>query len=103
MIKVFSLVVTLTAMAAPAAEPPRAWRLETGLEAPESAHYSSHTDRIYVSSIAGGPTDFDRRGWISVVRTDGKLEEEKWVQGLNAPKGIATSGDRLWVTDIDTV
>ena len=50
---------------------------------------------------AGGGKGKDGDGWISKLTVDGKMMENKWVTGLNAPKGLRSHGNKLWVTDID--
>ncbi len=93
------LVLTVHAFAAPK----EIWTVNTGLSNPESSYYDPETKTIYVSNVAGGGTDKDGKGWISKVGVDGKMIAEKWVEGLNAPKGIRISKGKLWVSDIDTV
>ena len=68
---------------------------------PESALYDRERDMIYVSNINGAPIEKDGNGFISRVRTDGTVADLKWVEGLNAPKGMALAGGKLYVTDID--
>ena len=79
------------------------WNLSNHCPEPESAYYDKETDTIYVSCQVGPGDLKDGKGWLVKISTDGKLVSEKWIDGLNAPKGIASSGDRLWVTDIDRV
>ena len=43
----------------------------------------------------------DGVGFISKVSPDGKMVEAEWVKGLNAPKGLVMSGDKLYVSDVD--
>ncbi len=74
------------------------WKL-TGFEQPESALYDARRNTIYISSINGGPLDQDGNGYISKVSPEGKLLEKHWITGLNAPKGLALSLNRLYVTD----
>ena len=77
-----------------------AWRLE-GFEQPESVVYEPTTEIFYVSNINGNPTEKDGNGYISTVTKDGVLLERKWLDGLNAPKGMMVAGGTLLVTDID--
>lgn len=83
-----------------AAEPVKLWELK-GLAAPESALPDAAAGVVYVSNINGQPLDKDGNGYISKVSLDGKMLAEKWVTGLNAPKGLVLSGGKLYVTDID--
>ena len=43
----------------------------------------------------------DGNGYISTVTKNGVLLERKWLDGLNAPKGMAIADDTLMVADID--
>lgn len=82
---------------------PLLWKLTKGLENPESAYYDAATDTIFVSSVSSEPALKDREGWISQVSCDGKVVMERWLEGVNAPKGIRVYKDKLWFTDIDEV
>jgi sugar lactone lactonase YvrE len=56
----------------------------------------------YVSNVAGQPTDKDGNGFISKVSlADGKIIALEWTKGLDAPKGLALAGGKLYVSDID--
>jgi len=80
-----------------------AWTITKGIETPESVYFDAPSKALYISNIAGEGTLKDGRGWICKVGLDGKMIQEKWVDGLNAPKGMRSLGDTLWVSDIDTV
>ena len=82
------------------AEPDQVWEL-AGFEAPESALPVKAENLIYVSNVNGNPTDKDGNGYISKVSLDGKMVAQKWVTGLDAPKGLALAGDKLYAADID--
>jgi sugar lactone lactonase YvrE len=78
-----------------------------GLQNPESARYDRDLDVWFVSNVNGPPSRKDNNGYISRLRPDGAIYSLKFVEGgkkgvtLNAPKGLAISGDTLWVADID--
>jgi len=82
------------------AEPAQVWEV-VGLEAPESALPDIAAKVIYVSNVNGNPPDKDGNGYISKVSLDGKMIAQKWVTGLDAPKGLAVSTGKLYVSDID--
>ncbi|MEH6813325.1 MAG: hypothetical protein V7677_12410, partial [Motiliproteus sp.] len=65
------------------------WNTEAVFQQPESVVYDIVRRSIYVSSINGAPDAVDGNGFISLVANDGKVEKLKWVDGLNAPKGLA--------------
>ena len=79
------------------------WDLKGDFAAPESAYYHAASNSIFVSSINGQILDKDGNGYISRVSPDGKVVSAKWVTGLNAPKGLRSAGNTLWVADIDEV
>ena len=76
------------------------WETDTIYETPESVLFDELSGMIYVSNIAGKPTEDDGNGYISMLTTDGKVKEQKWAEGLSAPKGMAISNGKLFVTDI---
>ena len=78
----------------------KVWEL-TGLANPESALPDVKAGIIYVSNVNGAPDAKDGNGFISKVSLDGKMVAEKWATGLNAPKGLALVGGKLYATDID--
>lgn len=79
------------------------WTLMGDFASPESAYYHAGSNSIFVSSINGQILEKDGNGYISRISPDGKIVSAKWVTGLNAPKGIRSVGNTLWVTDIDEV
>jgi outer membrane protein assembly factor BamB len=81
-------------------EPTRQWEA-SGFQNPESAVPDVTAGVIYVSNVAGKPDGKDGNGFISKLSPDGKMITEKWITGLDAPKGLALYGGRLFVADID--
>jgi sugar lactone lactonase YvrE len=83
---------------------------ETGdMKTPESVRYDPGLDVFFVSNVNGNPSQHDGNGFIAVVRADSTGVVKHLVEGgkngaaLDAPKGMAISGDTLWVADIDAV
>lgn len=81
--------------------PHQIWSVSEGIQEPESAYYDRETQMVYVSNVAGNPTEKDKTGWISRLDATGKVIDTKWVTGLSAPKGMRASKGVLWVSDID--
>jgi hypothetical protein len=79
------------------------WDLKGGFAAPESAYYHAASNSVFVSSINGQILDKDGNGYISRLTPDGQVVSAKWATGLNAPKGLRSVGNTLWVADIDEV
>jgi sugar lactone lactonase YvrE len=75
----------------------------SGLANPESVVYDPILNHLYVSNVNGGPLDKDGNGYISIVSMDGRIINEKWVTGLDGPKGLALSGRTLYTADIDAL
>src|SRR5262249_52756837 len=93
---------------APQVDPPIVVK-DAGFKTPESVLYDPEQDLYLVSNINGKPIDADSNGFISKVSPEGKVVELMWIDGskktssLNAPKGLAISGNLLYVADITFV
>lgn len=74
-----------------------------GLNNPESVVYDGKSRTIYVSNVNGQASEKDGNGYISRLSPDGKVLDKEWIKGLNAPKGLALSGGKLYTADIDTL
>jgi sugar lactone lactonase YvrE len=72
-----------------------------GFQAPESAYWHAPSRSWFVSNVAGSPAEKDGKGWISRLDANGKMTKARWVDGLNAPKGIRINGRTLYVADVD--
>lgn len=81
----------------------------TGFGHVESVAYDPKGKVLYTSDFGPDlkPADKDGKGKITKVSLDGKILEDGFLptkgQILNKPKGIWIKGNRLWVTDIDSV
>ena len=76
----------------------QAW-VASGFSEPEGV--ASDGSVIYISNVAGSASDKDGEGWISRLSMQGDVLDEKWVDGLNAPKGMAVRDGKLFVSDHD--
>jgi len=73
------------------------------LERPAAAVWHEASQNWFVSNMAVPPMATGARGWISrVPRRDVKVEPV-FVDGLQAPRGIATAGDMLYVAEVEAV
>ena len=81
----------------------------TGFGHVESSAYDPRSKALYVSDFGPEFKDAakDGKGKISKVSLDGQILEADFLpakgQVLNKPKGVWIRGNRLWVTDIDSV
>jgi len=71
------------------------------LDAPESAYFDKLSKTWFISNLGGGfvTLEMDHYGWITRLDREGKIMEGRWLEGLNAPTGIASFGDKLYVGD----
>jgi hypothetical protein len=76
---------------------------DVGLRTPESVLYDAEADEYVVSNIDGEPLKADANGFVSRLTPDGKVAKLKWIDKLDAPKGMALARDNLYVGDIDKV
>jgi sugar lactone lactonase YvrE len=93
-------VATWSGVQAAPREAKKLWET-AGFKNPESALFDAAGGVVYVSNVNGEPTGKDGNGFISKVAPDGKIAVLEWVTGLDAPKGLARAGDKLYVSDID--
>ena len=73
-------------------------------DAPESVYVDTASKFIFISNVIGDGTAKDKKG--SIQKLDyysGKMLNNQWVKGLNAPKGMRSHKRTLWVSDIDEV
>lgn len=101
--RIIAVTVLLGAGLAQAGTDPAPLWEATGFNGPESALYDAKRKLIFVSNVDGQPNEKDGKGSISILSTDGKVVNPAWQSGLNAPKGLAMVGERLYVADIDTL
>ncbi len=100
-IAALSLILAGGLQSAAHAEPAKLWEA-SGFKTPESVLPVAAEGFAYVSNVAGQPTDKDGNGFISKISlADGKAIALEWAKGLDAPKGMALAGGKLYVSDID--
>jgi len=76
----------------------------TGLSVPESVLPVPEEGILYVSNIGSTNSSAkDNTGFISILSVDGEIKTLEWATGLNAPKGMAISNDKLYVTEVDHI
>ena len=79
----------------------QAWTSPATLAQPESVTYDSKRGVLYVTSVNGDAATKNGKGYITQMSLDGKIIKLQWISGLNAPKGVSVSGDKLYTADID--
>ena len=73
------------------------------LRNPASVVHDEEQDVYFVSNVEGAAAGKDGRGFISRIAPDGNVLERAFIEGLDAPKGMAIRGVELWVADIDVL
>ncbi len=79
------------------------WVCDSLLITPESVIYDVERDRLYVSNINTGPWEKNGDGFIAILSLNGEVLNQKWITGLNSPKGMGIVDSILYVADIDRV
>lgn len=95
----FFLMTAVAALPSVAATEPSA----SGFDRPESVVFDSARDRMIVSSLNGDFNAKDGNGYLSLLDAQGRLQQKSWITGLDSPKGMAISGDLLFVADVDAL
>lgn len=75
------------------------------LATPESTLVSqlNGAEVVYVSLIDGQGDAADGKGGIALLDASGKVIDGDFITGLDAPKGMAQVGDKLYVSDIKRI
>lgn len=77
------------------------WSTDSVLRTPESVLYDFKRNVVFVANINQfSPSAKDGDGFISLLNPDGKIQDLKWVEGLNDPKGMGIRGNKLYVADM---
>jgi hypothetical protein len=79
------------------------WRSDTLMKTSESVKYDAELGQLFVTCINGAPWEKDGQGFIALLNLDGSIKSEKWVVGLDAPKGMGVYEGLLYVADVDQV
>jgi len=79
------------------------WKSDTLMKTCESVRYDAERELLFVSCINGAPWDKDGQGFIALLNLDGSLKSEKWITGLDAPKGMGILEGKLYVADLNQI
>lgn len=102
--KIFiTLALCLTAAGGLQAQMVTDLREVTGFAQPESALWWEDGQLWIVSNVNGPPAAKDGNGFLSLVSPTGTLVVREWIGGMDGPKGMALTGDELWVADLQKV
>lgn len=79
------------------------WETDSVINLPESVLPDLKNKVLYTSVMGNNPNDKDGIGGIAKIGTDGKVINLNWITGLNAPKGLALSGNLMYAADLSDV
>jgi len=79
----------------------KVWSSPAEFKTPESVLYQHDQEMIFVSNLGLTKDVKNGDGFISLLSTDGDIENLYWIKGLNDPKGLAVWGKNLYVADLD--
>lgn len=78
----------------------KVWETPRLFQVPESIVYDQKRDMFYVSNFTRfAPPGTEADNFISRLRGDGTIDNQKWISGLNAPTGMAIYKDKLFVAE----
>ena len=97
---VTTLLFGLSSVVASAQTP--LWSL-AGFDQPESVINDEARQVLYVSNINGTPLELNGKGYVSRISKAGAMLDKHWTTGMDAPKGMAIGGDKLYVADMSTL
>ncbi|NNE58380.1 MAG: hypothetical protein HKN36_09750 [Hellea sp.] len=66
---------------------------------PETVIFDPLKNDLIVSNICGFRKNGN--GYLSRLSLEGTLSDARWIEGLNAPAGMAINGRQIYVTDLD--
>jgi sugar lactone lactonase YvrE len=70
------------------------------LDAPEAAYWHAESRTWLVSNLGGGLSlARDGIGWLARYDARGQLLDPRWIDGMDAPTGIASVGNLVYVAD----
>ena len=80
----------------------KVWQSDSTLITSESVLFDERQGLYYVSCIGNvPPTKEDGDGYIATMDQRGNILNASWINGLDAPKGMALKDGKLFVTDIN--
>lgn len=73
---------------------------EIVFDAPDQVLWHSKSKNWFVSNLGGGISlAKDGYGWITRLDQDGKVIKAQWLKGLDAPSGMTSTEDKLFICD----
>jgi len=99
----FAAIIFITANLTAQHSLEKIWQTDSTLKVPESVLYDAEARVLYVANIDGSPMEKDGNGSIAKVGLDGKIINNDWITGLDAPKGMGLYKNLLYVANITEV
>jgi len=73
---------------------------DAAFKKPECVVYDEINDCLYISNINGSPSKEDGNGFVTKMSKEGNIIEQKWINGLDSPKGMFIKNNILYCSDI---
>lgn len=67
---------------------------------PESVLFDPDHNHLVVSVMVGAPNAADGNGRLALLTPEGSVIDSDWTKGMDAPKGMALMGGKLFVADL---
>lgn len=99
----FVMLFAMTALNAQEHKLEKLWETDSIIAIPESVLPDFRRNILYVSLIDGPGWEADGKGGVGKLDVYGQKYDPLWITGLNAPKGLGTFEDRLYVADMSEV
>ncbi len=77
----------------------KVWETEPVFRIPESVLFDPERNVLYVTSFDRVEASHAGQGFISRVKTDGEIQDLKWITGLDGPCGMTIHEDKLYVLE----
>ena len=72
----------------------------SAFDAPDQVLWHAKSDSWFVSNLGGGISlAEDGYGWITRLNKDGEVIAAQWLRGLDAPSGMTSTDDKLFICD----
>lgn len=71
------------------------------LDTPENAYWDENSKSWFISNLGGEKVTLEKDGygWITRLNEEGKVISNRWIEGLDAPTGMASYKNYLYVGD----
>jgi outer membrane protein assembly factor BamB len=95
------LTLIIIAFQANAQKLTKVWSTPQTLKVPESVLYNAELEVAFVACMGDEQNEKTGDGYIAKINLEGNIISDKWLEGLNDPKGMAINDGKLYVSDMN--